>query len=142
MASTTWHGYNRLMHISKDQYNQLEELRQQQQLQLILLHGSQSDCQTNNHSDVDIAVYGPRASIDSLQLISQLAAIFGTDQIDLTNLNTADPLLLKTVTQKAKLLAGSQNHLNIFELKAFHRYIDYQPYLKMEQDLVRERVGL
>jgi predicted nucleotidyltransferase len=95
------------MKLSSQQLNQLDQLRQSHHLKLILLHGSQVDGQTHTHSDIDIAVYGRVQKVDSLALIRQLAEIFQSDKIDLVNLNIADPLLLKAVTDKARLIAGS-----------------------------------
>lgn len=121
----------------------LEEIRKKHNLSLILMHGSQVTGKTHAKSDTDIAVMQKDGSrkIDLLGLYGDFAQILKTDSVDIVNLTHANPLLLFTVARKSKLLAGSQKDFDKFKLLAFHRYSDYQPYLKMEAEFVRERIA-
>lgn len=120
----------------------LDQIRQKYDLGLILLHGSQVSGDTHAKSDVDIAVLSKDRSknLDSYVLTSDLNEVFGVDSVDVTVLNHANPLLLKTVTDNAKLLSGTTTELFKLKLKAFHSYNDYLPYLKMESDFVRSQL--
>ncbi|MBP9669777.1 nucleotidyltransferase domain-containing protein [Candidatus Woesebacteria bacterium] len=120
----------------------LDQIRQKYDLGLILLHGSQVSGDTHAKSDVDIAVLSKDRSknLDSYVLTSDLNEVFGVDSVDVTVLNHANPLLLKTVTDNAKLLSGTTTELFKLKLKAFHAYNDYLPYLKMESDFVRSQL--
>jgi len=121
----------------------LEDIRKKHNLSLILMHGSRVSGKTHPKSDTDIAVMQKDGSrkIDLLDLYGNFAKIFKTSSVDIVNLTHANPLLLFTVARKSKLLAGSQKDYNKFKLLAFHRYSDYQPYLKMEAEFVRERIA-
>jgi predicted nucleotidyltransferase len=101
---------------------------------LILLHGSRVDGKTHPKSDIDIAVL-PKIGqkIDILDLISDFSEIYNSDKLDITDLSKADPLLLYAVTTKSKLLSGSKGIFKDLKLKAFKKYIDYLPFLKMER---------
>ena len=121
----------------------LEDIRKKHNLSLILMHGSQVTGKTHTKSDTDIAVMQKDGSrkIDLLGLYGDFAQILKTNSVDIVNLTHANPLLLFTVARKSKLLAGSQKDFDKFKLLAFHRYSDYQPYLKMEAEFVRERIA-
>lgn len=125
---------------TKSQTKQLESIRQKHQLQLILLHGSQAKGQTHSNSDLDIAIYGRSKTLNLLKLISQLSETFPGQKVDVSNLTNADPLLLQTVTTKSHVLSGKQKDFDKLQLKAFHRYNDYQPYLKQEQQFVQSKL--
>jgi len=75
-----------------------------------------------------------------LDLIVDLNEVLDTSDVDLTVLDHADPLLLKTVSDKSQLLSGSVADFLKLKLKAFHRYNNYLPYLKMEADFVRSQL--
>jgi predicted nucleotidyltransferase len=129
-----------MIHLHPSQTTQLNHIRRRHQLKLILLHGSQVTDQTHPQSDLDIAVvsHHPNHPLDLLRLIHDLSAVFATNHLDLTDLTHANPLLLKTVTQKARLIAGSQKDFDTLHRLAFHRYADYLPYLNQEGQFVNQ----
>jgi predicted nucleotidyltransferase len=125
--------------MSEDKSVQLDAIRRKYHLKLLLLHGSQVSQKLHAESDIDIAVVKNNASsLDLLGLISDLAKIFSSDRIDLTDLTLADPLLRHAVVTKSELLAGSQQEYQTLQLKAFHQYQDYQPYLDQEAKFVKQ----
>jgi predicted nucleotidyltransferase len=117
----------------------LDHIRTKYHLSLILLHGSQVTGLLHAKSDIDIAVLSrdPNNKIEIGSLISDLTEIFENNHVDLTNLNHADPLLLRTVTNSAKLLSGSASDFNHLQSRVFHTYNDYLPYLRYEANFVR-----
>ena len=122
----------------------INHIRRQHHLKLILLHGSYATGQIHPHSDIDIAVLSqdPTQNLDTLSLIRDLSAAFQADSVDLTNLNHANPLLLKTVTNTATLLSGHRADFDQLQLLAFHRYSDYLPYLRAEHQFVTSRLNI
>ena len=118
----------------------LNAILKKHHLRLLLLHGSRVRGLTHSKSDVDIAILRlPASKFSLLALISDLSQAFATDRIDVVDLTHADPLLLYAVTTHAQLLAGKQSDLHKLNLRAFHCYCDYLPYLAMEQRLVSEK---
>ncbi|PIS18155.1 hypothetical protein COW38_02010 [Candidatus Collierbacteria bacterium CG17_big_fil_post_rev_8_21_14_2_50_45_7] len=116
-----------------------EHIRTKYHLSLILLHGSQVTGLLHDKSDIDIAVLSSDqdGKIQIGSLMTDLTEIFENNHIDITNLNHADPLLLKTVTSSAQLLSGSKSDFDNLQNYAFHTYNDYLPYLHYEANFVR-----
>ena len=64
--------------------------------------------------------------------------------MDLAILDRADPLFLKKVLERCRLLAGSPRRLAKLKIYAFKRYQDHRPYLALERayvDRVLEQRG-
>ncbi len=120
----------------------LNTIRKKHNLALILLHGSHVTGKTHQKSDLDIAVMAktPQLTLNFFKLITDLTETLNVDNIDLSNLTHADPLLLKTATDNCQLLSGSQDQLDKLKLKAFHRYNNYLPYLKQEREFVYQNL--
>lgn len=120
----------------------LDEIRQKYDLELIVLHGSLVSGLTHDKSDTDVAVLSKNQDqkLDWYVLVSDLNEVFGVDNVDITLLDHANPLLLKTVTDKARLLSGNVADFFKLKLRAFHAYNDYLPYLKLESDFVRSQL--
>lgn len=113
-------------------------------LELILQHGSTVSGATHNLSDVDLGVLfapgvDPFGHLDAV--IQDLQALLPTREVDLVVLNHADPLLLKKVTERCQLLAGSPARLRQLQLYAFKRYQDHRRYLTLEHDYVRRHAA-
>jgi len=113
-----------------------QNISQQHHLKLILLHGSVLSGQTHAQSDIDLAVLPEKnQDLNILDLFNSLAKL-GYSNTDIVNLDTANPLLLKTITDRAQILAGKKEDLDKLQLKALHLYNDYLPYLKLEKQYV------
>ncbi len=120
----------------------IDDVRQKYNLSLILLHGSRVTGEIHTKSDFDIAVVrnDKKEKLDYFNLMSDLESIF-KGKIDLSDITFADPLFLFAVIQKCKLLSGDLKEFKSLEQKAFFKYSDYMPYLKMESDFVTERLN-
>jgi uncharacterized protein len=92
-------------------------------------------------SDVDIAVYLSRvgsAAAAKLDIIGGLAAILGTEEIDLVILNASPPTLTMNILRHKRLLADKDpSRRHAFESLAFRKYFDFQPF---ERRLLEKRV--
>jgi len=114
-------------------------------VRLCVLHGSRTQGTARHDSDYDVAVLTTPGegfrSVEShsnvLELASELLRV-SQDRIDIAYLDHANPLLLKQVADHGKLLCGTEQDFLALKLKAFHRYVDYQPCFALERALNRE----
>ena len=122
--------------------DELRKVRKKHGLSLILLHGSRAVGALHKESDTDIAVVREKEvkKVDLLSLLSDLKKVFKVDNIDIVDLTYANPLLLFSVARKSKLLSGKKADYDRLIRLAFNKYSDYLPYLKMEEDFVKERI--
>jgi hypothetical protein len=56
-------------------------------------------------------------------------------------MDLADPLFLKQVTDRCRLLHGEETELRRFELLAFKRYQGHRKYLDLERRFVAHALG-
>ncbi len=122
--------------------DKLDAIRKKYGLTLLIMHGSHVRGRVHSKSDVDIAIVQDKGgeSFDLLELQHDLARVFASDQIDVTNLTRADPLLLYAVTHYGRLISGTKGNFQTLQKKAFHRYHDYLPYLEMEKTFVQDQL--
>ncbi len=105
-------------------------------LRLIVLHGSQVTGRTHPESDVDVAVWTtrPLTFARRSRLWIELSNVFRAE-IDLAVLNRAEPLLIRHVATKGKLLYENKRWAwQEFKGYAFRYYEDTQ---KFRDDLAR-----
>jgi predicted nucleotidyltransferase len=114
---------------------------------LLLQYGSTVAGPTHAASDVDIGVLydaPPPSLLDQGALVEDLQRSFAGRQVDLATLDRADPLFLKKVLERCRLLAGSPRRLAELKVYAFKRYQDHRRYLPLERayvDRVLAEVG-
>ncbi len=123
------------MKITREKKQKINKIAKKYGLKLVLLFGSFANGKTHKDSDLDIAIMGGK-KIDfekQIKLANNFSQIFKRD-IDLSIINTANPLLLFQISKNARIIFGSELDFYKFRLHAFHRYNDYLPYFKMEED--------
>lgn len=116
----------------------VEKLAIENGLSLVLLFGSQARGTIHQNSDFDIAVVGER--IYSPGDIAQLSFLFSQVlkikdiSIEIVDLKSAPPLLLKEIAQGAVLLYEKEPHLFAkFKIYALKRYFEAKPLLKIRR---------
>jgi predicted nucleotidyltransferase len=122
----------------------LDTVARRHGIRLLLQHGSTVTGRTHAGSDFDVAVLldrAPGSADEYLALAGALQEAFAGRPVDLVVLNHADPLLLKRVTDNARLLYGEAAALRDLKLYAFKRYNDHRRFLAMERDYVRRKVA-
>jgi len=84
----------------------IEKLAEKYRLSLVLLFGSRVSGKVHKHSDYDIAVLGdkPLDLMDEGKIICDFFPIFQTQEVDLTDLKKAPPLLMKKIFDENKIL--------------------------------------
>lgn len=93
-------------------------------------------------SDVDLAIYlsdeSDRADV-KLDILGKVAAILGTDEIDLVVLNSASPSLAMNVLRSKSVLADNNPTVrHCFESLAFRKYFDFLP---VELGMLKRRLA-
>lgn len=121
-----------------------EDIARRHQLALIVQFGSTVSGTVHEASDVDVAVLFDRAPAsleEQAQIAHELQSLFPERELDLAVLDRADPLFLKQVFERCRLLAGSPRRLAEMKIYAFKRYQDHRRYLAMEREYVRRAVN-
>lgn len=83
-----------------------KELALKHGVDMIVLFGSRADGTATKHSDVDIA-YMKSEQLpfeDELSIGGELAALYGTEAVDVVYLNRTSPAFMFEIMKKAKLL--------------------------------------
>lgn len=115
------------------------EIASRHGLSLLLQYGWTVSGPTHAASDVDLGVLydrTPPSLFDQGGLLSDLQEHFPGREVDLAILDRADPLFLKQVLERCRLLAGSPRRLAELKIYAFKRYQDHRPYLALERAYV------
>jgi predicted nucleotidyltransferase len=120
------------------------EMARRHGIRLLLQFGSTVSGVVHERSDVDLGLLldDPSLSLGRYaDLLNDLQALFPGRKIDMAVLNRADPLFLKQVTDRCRLLHGSEADLRRLKLYAFKRYQDHRRYLDLEQRFVARAIG-
>jgi predicted nucleotidyltransferase len=128
-----------VIEIDVTQQQELDKIRGNYRIRLILAFGSRVKGFVHRNSDLDIGVlYGGEQK--PLDVAVDLQKVLHGYQLDIVNLNRADPLLLNEVNKGCQLLSGDESDLQNFRIYAFHRYQDFKPYLELEAQLNARRL--
>ncbi|MEE8590923.1 MAG: nucleotidyltransferase domain-containing protein [Spirochaetia bacterium] len=128
-----------MIEIDVTQQQELGKIRGNYRIRLILAFGSRVKGFVHRNSDLDIGVlYGGEQK--PLDVAVDLQKVLHGYQLDIVNLNRADPLLLNEVNKGCQLLSGDESDLQNFRIYAFHRYQDFKPYLELEAQLNARRL--
>lgn len=116
-----------------------EDVGRETQCRLIVLFGSvargDGPCE-----DVDLAILPARGvALDTIELTNRLIEALRIQQVDVSDLRRADPLLLMLVANEGiPLYEGAQSEFACFVSLASRRYWDTRKFREMErQDLAR-----
>lgn len=132
--------YTSLVVSNSDLSKPLENLARRHGLALILQFGSTVDGAVHEKSDLDIAVLferRPPGLDEHSEIVHEVQGLFPKREIDLAVINHADPLFLKQVLDRCRLLAGSPRRLAELKIYGFKRYQDHRRYLALESQHVR-----
>jgi predicted nucleotidyltransferase len=128
-----------MIEIDPTQEQELNKIRKRRRIRLILAFGSQIKGFVHPDSDLDIGVLYDGEQ-KPLQVAVDLQKVLSGYQVDIVNLNRADPLLLNEVNKECQMLSGDITDFQNFRIYAFHRYQDFKPYLELEAQLNARRL--
>ena len=121
----------------------LETIARQHGILLIVQFGSSVSGLLRPDSDIDLAVLAERAPdslADQAQLVADLQPFYPGREVDLVLINRADPLLLKKITERCRLVYGTERRLHELKMYAFKRYQDHRRYLALEREYVAKAI--
>lgn len=130
------------MQISSTQKREIAKLAGKFELKLVLVFGSFANGKNHENSDLDIAIMS-NGQIDfdgQIDLTNKLSSLF-KNEVDLSVLNKANPLLLFQVSKNSRLLFGKKEDFLRFKLYAFRVYNDYAPYFELEKKLNKKLIN-
>ncbi len=123
----------------------LEEIATKHGITLILQFGSTVSEKTHARSDLDLAVLlGRQPDLSWKQLTEithDLQMLEPEREVDVALVDHADPLFLKKITERCRLLYGSTSAFHELKIYAFKRYQDHRKYLALERDYVRRKLS-
>ena len=117
----------------------LEQIARRHGIELLLEFGSMVTGQVHPRSDLDLAVLfnRPVVSFEKLaDLRHELQSLNPEREVDLAIINHADPLFLRRITERCRLLFGPPRRLAELKIYAFKRYQDHRRYLALEREYV------
>ncbi|MEK7102817.1 MAG: nucleotidyltransferase domain-containing protein [Patescibacteria group bacterium] len=127
------------MKISKQQRIAIRKVAEKNDLQLVLLFGSQVRGGVHAESDVDVAIL-PKKQLSGVRentIAGNLMDILG--DVDLTNLRTAGPLLMKQVFDNAQVLYEANGIIfDTYYVYAVRRYAEAKPLFDLTAYSIRK----
>jgi uncharacterized protein len=122
----------------------LERVAREFSIELILEFGSMVTGQVHPRSDLDLAILLGRPGLsfgDLAHLRHELHLLHPHHDVDVAIINHADPLFLKKIAERCRLLYGSPRRLAELKIYAFKRYQDHRRYLGLEREYVRRTLA-
>jgi predicted nucleotidyltransferase len=113
-------------------------------IQLVLEFGSMVTGHMHPRSDLDLAVLLGRRTLpfdELLNLQHELQRLNPEHEVDVAILNHADPLFLRKITERCRLVYGSTRRLAELQIYAFKRYQDHRRYLVFEREYVERTLA-
>ncbi len=122
---------------------EIEGVAREYGVALFVLFGSQASGQTHTESDVDVAYFSDQkiAFEDEARINARLTEIFRTIEVQLVNLKTASPLLLRKATENAVILYEARPHLfDELYLYALRTYEEAKPLFSLREEYVAHKL--
>jgi len=112
-------------------------------IRLVVQFGSSVTGRTHAQSDLDIGVLLERfpPTLEAYgDLEADMQGLFPGSTLDLAIINRADPLFLKQITGRCRLLFGAEQDFHLLKIYAFKRFQDHRRYLAMERGYVAQAI--
>ena len=118
-------------------------LKEDKEILLAYLFGSQADGTAGPQSDYDIALVARQPSLAlQARLAHEIGIILGTGRVDVVSLNQAPVELAYAVIVQGQLLSQRSVAERVeFEAKVLSLYADYLPILRRQREEILEDVG-
>jgi len=114
------------------QAGRLNQIREKYDVRIIVAFGSRVKGNVHEKSDLDVGLLFNHGGL-TMDCISDLQDVFPGDEVDPSSLNRADPLFLGQINANCVLLSGGEQDFHDFRRYAFQRFVDFLPYLTLEQ---------
>jgi len=129
------------MQLTKSEKQKIKVIGKNNNLKLIILHGSYAMDKEKPGSDLDIGVLGKKFLDFTAvgNIYDDLSEVFGDGydrELDLKSLHRIDPLFRYQVAKYSQLIYGNSLDYNEFRTYAFRLYYDSKDLFKLEELLV------
>lgn len=121
----------------------IRKIARKYSLDLLLLFGSRAENKIHQESDFDIAyLSGQKLDLENeAQLATDLAPVFGTDNIDLVNVKMTKPLLFYAVFKNCQVLyAKNPMIFPALRAYAFKKYVETKPLYELKFKRLKEKI--
>ena len=122
----------------------VKEIAERYFLRLLLLFGSQVEGKNlHSESDFDVAYLSAKKLnlTQEAKMMTELAPVFRSENIDLVNLKNASPLLFYAVFQKCKALYQEDDLIfPSYRAYAFKKYIEAKPLYELKFNRLKEKI--
>jgi len=113
-------------------------------LDLLVLFGSQTDGRIHKRSDVDIAYFPQQRKFDlddQSKLAIDLMSVFGRGDIDMVDLRSAPPLLMRKIADNCIVLHEREKSIfNNFYIRAIRAYFDNKILFGVRSEYVSAKI--
>ena len=113
------------------------------EIDAVFLFGSHAEGRAGPESDLDLAVVGPRASLEArrIDLLADITRA-GFDRVDLVLLDGADPALrFEAVRPNCLIYAKPDFDRGSYYSRVVREYFDFEPYLRIQREALKRRLG-
>ncbi len=133
------------MNFEDQKYTQIKDLAEKNNLDLIMVFGSQIKGTANKESDIDIGIY--RVSglnlDDKINLSNSFAKIFETDKLDINIISSNSPLLMREILVEGKILYQKEKKIvDKLKLYAWKLLAESKPFRDKSFALLKDRIAL
>ena len=119
---------------------QLASLAESYGIRLLILFGSAVSGREHPNSDVDLGLLLENPNLDLSKqsaLRHELQSLFPEREVDVAVINHADPLFLKQITERCRLVYGDPSEFYSLKMYGFRRYQDHSRFLELERRYVK-----
>lgn len=118
-----------------------ERVGQELECRLVVLFGSAARGEARRPEDVDLAILGT-GPLDAVAVTNRFIRELGIQDVDVSDLRRADPLLLAAVARDGvPLYEARPGEFARFHSLALRRYFDTRKFRDAEREEIRERLA-
>src|SRR3989338_6508143 len=132
-----------------DSFETIKDFAEKKDIEFIVLFGSQAKGNFTEDSDFDIA-FLKKGGAKLFSNVSEYASFVSeftkyfkitSEKVDLVDLNQANILLRKEITENSKLLYGNSTDYEDYRSFAYRDFVDARPLFDLESDLINFKVN-
>jgi predicted nucleotidyltransferase len=134
------------MKISLDEqdYEKIKQVAEENNLDLVVIFGSQARGTASKHSDIDIGIYGSSLLdlSDKTNLIRDFSEIFKSDKIDISIISLNSPVFTLQVLTDGKILYEKEKNIfGLLKLRAWKLFAESKPFMDKSYAILKSRIA-